>query len=442
MHYCSVCQYMTSSSNKIKTHYNTQKHIINNITDTITKSINDDNNDTNTKTINNDNNDDNGSEYVYCCSNPSYQDLLKIGRTAKYPTIRALSLFKTSVPTPFKIEFIISTKESVKLESKIHTYLKDYRLSKNREFFKISVDELKKILINQMNLKLTYDISDIKDSPPKKQVCNKNKNNSFTNDKIIELKKDFKHKLEIEKLKNEYEAKLKNEQELKLKNEYEAKLKSEYEHKLEIEKLKLEYELKLKNQECENLKQITNSNSNNNNKITNNITNINMPKLDFLNSHFCNVLNIDDFIENYKNNYCLSQEETQTLLDNFLIKSMYNSIDTLIKNLFVYLQKKAHKMYKDFKGQELNIDEVILPIILVDGSARSHYEKNATKWVITTSIDKLKIIYDITNEQIYKHHNKYLDYNGFREKKIQMGILKENNYTRLYKLKTCDFYKK
>ena len=246
--------------------------------------------------------------------------------------------------------------------------------------------------------------------------CNNNENNNFTNDKIIELKKDFKHNLEIEKLKNEYEA--------KLKSEYEQK--KEYEHKLEIEslkfetlKLKNEYELKLKNQECENLKQITNTNSNNNNKITNNITNINVPKLDFLNSHFCNVLNIDDFIENYKNKYCLTKKETQILLENSSMGGLNNCISTLS----CYLQRIAHKMYTELKCENLSVDESIMPIVLVDGSLRSHYEKNETQWIRTTSMDKLSSIYNITNDQIYKHHSKYLAYDAYQKKKIQTGIL-------------------
>ena len=137
MHYCKVCDYYTHEYYKIKTHYKTKKHINNTIND-----------------------DSNGSEYVYCFSNPSYQDLLKIGWTRYYPTIKASALFKTCVPTPFKIEFIISTKNGIILESKIHKHLNEYRLSENREFFKISMDKLKKILIYELNLKLTYDISD------------------------------------------------------------------------------------------------------------------------------------------------------------------------------------------------------------------------------------------------------------------------------------------
>ena len=437
MHFCEVCNYYTFTSTNIKIHYNSKKHIKNTI-------MNEDSN------IMND--DSNGTEYVYCFSNPSYQDLLKIGWTRNYPTIRASSLFKTCVPTPFKIEFIISTKDGSGLESKVHKHLNEYRLSDNREFFKITIDKLKKILINELNLKLIYDISykDDKEiidligvnckkeykyvtSLKKHQMtCNNNETNSLVNDKINEVKKDYEYKLEIEKLKLELELKLKNEQ---LKTE---KLKNEYEQKLEIERLRSDYELKLKNQECETLK-ITNTNSNNNNKITNNniTNNINISTLDFLNTNFCNVLNIDDFIDNYKNKYCLTKEETQILLDN----SSIGGLDNCITTLACYLQRIAHKMYTDLKESNLTVKEAIMPILLVDGSARSHYEKNDTKWIRTQSMDKIKAIYNITNDQIFNHHKTHLNHNGYQKKKIQTGILKMCDYARLNDLKN-DFYKK
>ena len=311
MHYCNICNYYTTESNKIKIHYNSQKHIKN------TNSIN--NSNTNNDLI---------------CS-------------------------------------------ICKKEYKYLTSLKNHQLK-----------------------------------------CNQIENSSLLNDKINEVKKDFKYKLEIEKLK------LKNEQ-----------LKNEYEQKLEIEILRSEYELKLKNQECETLKQITTTNSNNN--ITNNITNIHISKLDFLNTNFCNVLNIDDFIENYKNKYSLTKEETQILLDNSSMGGLNNCITTLA----CYLQRIAHKMYTDLKESNLTVKEAIMPILLVDGSARSHYEKNDTKWIRTQSMDKIKAIYNITNDQIFNHHKTHLLYNGYQRKKIQNGILKMCDYARLNDLKN-DFYKK
>ena len=256
--------------------------------------------------------------------------------------------------------------------------------------------------------------------------CNNNETTILVNDKINELKKDYEYKLEIEKLKLELELKTE-----KLKTE---QLKTEYEQKLEIEKLKSE--LKFKNQECETLK-ITNTNSNNN--ITNNniTNNINISKLDFLNTNFCNVLNIDDFIENYKNKYCFIKEETQILLDN----SSMGGLDNCITTLACYLQRIAHKMYIDVKESNLTVKEAIMPILLVDGSARSHYEKNDTKWIRTQSMDKIKVIYNITNDQIFNHHKTHLLYNGYQRKKIQNGILKMCDYARLNDLKN-DFYKK
>ena len=98
-------------------------------------------------------------------------------------------------------------------------------------------------------------------------------------------------------------------------------------------------------------------------------------------------------------------------------------------------------MYTELKCENLSVDESIMPIVLVDGSLRSHYEKNETQWIRTTSMDKLASIYNITNDQIYKHHSKYLAYDGYQKKKIQTGILKANNYTRLNNLKN-DFYTK
>ena len=98
---------------------------------------------------------------------------------------------------------------------------------------------------------------------------------------------------------------------------------------------------------------------------------------------------------------------------------IYHLLSTEQFKTAYYLQRIAHKMYTDQKQSNLTVKEAIMPILLVDGSARSHYEKNETKWIRTPSMDKLKAIYNITNDQIFKHHNKHLLYNGYQRKKIQ-----------------------
>ena len=61
----------------------------------------------------------------------------------------------SGIPTPFNVEYVIITQEGSKLEKNIHEHLKTYRVNSNREFFKISKDELTQILIKDLTLELT-----------------------------------------------------------------------------------------------------------------------------------------------------------------------------------------------------------------------------------------------------------------------------------------------
>jgi len=99
---------------------------------------------------------ENKQQYVYVMSNPSFPgDVLKIGWTREHPNKRANDLHTSGIPTPFIVEYVIITSEGSKLEKKIHNHIKNYRVSSNREFFKISKDELTKILITELMLELT-----------------------------------------------------------------------------------------------------------------------------------------------------------------------------------------------------------------------------------------------------------------------------------------------
>ena len=95
-------------------------------------------------------------QYVYIMSNPSFEDdVFKIGWTREHPIKRANDLHTSGVPTPFVVESVIITMEGVKLEKRLHTHLKRYRIENNREFFKISKDNLTEILTAELNLQLT-----------------------------------------------------------------------------------------------------------------------------------------------------------------------------------------------------------------------------------------------------------------------------------------------
>jgi len=103
--------------------------------------------DINTKCLN--------TEYVYCMSNKSFSDnILKVGWTRNDPTIRASQLFTTGVPTPFVVEFMILTAHGRDLEGRIHRHLASCRVSGSREFFNISVSDLRAVLTEKFSLTL------------------------------------------------------------------------------------------------------------------------------------------------------------------------------------------------------------------------------------------------------------------------------------------------
>ena len=82
--------------------------------------------------------------YIYCLSNPSFPKTThKIGFTTKPPTRRALELFQTGLPTPFKIEFSKKVKDCRESEQRLHRYFRRQRINKDREFFNVSLARIR-----------------------------------------------------------------------------------------------------------------------------------------------------------------------------------------------------------------------------------------------------------------------------------------------------------
>lgn len=211
-------------------------------------------------------------------------------------------------------------------------------------------------------------------------------------------------------------------------------IKQEYEHKLEIEKLK--NKLELKDLENKNLKlQINNTNNQTANTINNNIKNIS--KIENLNINFGDVLDINTFIENYKSEYGLTKNQTETLLENYRM----GGINSCIYSLVYYLKESASKQYKDTKCKIVPLADVILPFILSDKYLREHFEKSINgHWNKTTSIDNIKKIVGITDEQIFKHHNTYMCLSNSQNKRLINGILKSSEYSKLLDVSKLNLY--
>ena len=86
-----------------------------------------------------------GDSWVYILSNESQPGMYKIGYTS-YEDVdqRVKQLSKsTSVATPFYLEWAFRCFNAERLEGEVHKKLQGHRISKDREFFAISLNEAK-----------------------------------------------------------------------------------------------------------------------------------------------------------------------------------------------------------------------------------------------------------------------------------------------------------
>ena len=85
--------------------------------------------------------------YIYILQNPSFQNLLKVGKTNRSPKERARELSSvTGVPTEFLVLYDVFVPNCDVGEKKVHEKLKKYRTASNREFFELTLEVAKKIV--------------------------------------------------------------------------------------------------------------------------------------------------------------------------------------------------------------------------------------------------------------------------------------------------------
>jgi hypothetical protein len=124
--------------------------------------------------------------YVYALSNESMPGLIKIGMTERTPEER---LAEANLPDTFKppLPYVIEIQKKVnnckETEKKIHALLSDKRVNPHREFFKITIEELK-VIFNAIEDN-QIDQTDIVLEKEKDFICKVNNN-------IFELLFNFK----------------------------------------------------------------------------------------------------------------------------------------------------------------------------------------------------------------------------------------------------------
>lgn len=147
-------------------------------------------------------------------------------------------------------------------------------------------------------------------------------------------------------------------------------------------------------------------------------------KKDRLNMYFGNTIDIDTFTENYKTKpeYQLTFEETRILLEN----AEQSGIASYGYGLFNYLQKKYQLQVEDLSGEKIDME--IMPFISADSNLRRHYEKTPLGWMSVNTDEKLKKLVIISNDQVYKHHKKFIKMSSRQKQTAANSLLKRSDY--------------
>lgn len=87
------------------------------------------------------------TEIVYVLTNEAMPGLVKIGCTQSDLAARVRSLFQTGVPLPFEVFYACEVSNCKFVEKQLHDAFGDHRVSKSREFFRISPERVKAALL-------------------------------------------------------------------------------------------------------------------------------------------------------------------------------------------------------------------------------------------------------------------------------------------------------
>ena len=86
--------------------------------------------------------------FVYVLSNPAMPGIVKIGMTQRDPDVRLQEINSATGVLPFSIEAVIASRNARWTEREVHSRLTGKRVRENREFFRIPVEDARKIVFD------------------------------------------------------------------------------------------------------------------------------------------------------------------------------------------------------------------------------------------------------------------------------------------------------
>ncbi len=145
------------------------------------------------------------------------------------------------------------------------------------------------------------------------------------------------------------------------------------------------------------------------------------------------MVDIITFLDNYKNDprFQMTKDESQVLFDN----SETMGINSYSEGLYTCIKKKYALLLNSLFGKNKNYYDIILPFLCNDVNLRNHYELTNNGWEIIKKTDNIKKILTISDDQIFKHHNKFVCYTSKRGKNQVINFfLRKSDYTEIEKI--------
>lgn len=177
-----------------------------------------------------------------------------------------------------------------------------------------------------------------------------------------------------------------------------------------------------------------------NNTLIDNSTRI---TINYLNKYFPDMIPISEFIDGMKNDYQLTETDAKRLLS-----SKKSGRQSFQEEFTTILGEKCKKQIDD-KGLHFSFQNKI-PILTTDCSVRTHNEKTKLGWIKTASVDNLKEIYHLYNDQVYAHTNQYIAlkereqiylYNFIRRAHLLTSVFDEDKFNEIEEKRKEKFLK-
>ena len=152
--------------------------------------------------------------------------------------------------------------------------------------------------------------------------------------------------------------------------------------------------------------------------------------INFLNSHFGDMIAMEHFLKSLEHTHQLTLEERQDLLNAY----HECGIDVFARN-FSYVMKQNCKRQLEDQGIK---DMKLIPLFCSDGNLRSHKEKQLDGWKTSYDNHSINQMINISNQQIYDSYQKLVPVSGRERNKIYNEIKKDNHQSNLLGLKSED----